>query len=157
MNKKDLEELKEITGLTTEKELSASVSVNASAPSTSIKPRTYDRMPYNKELVGYVGMFVKVGNSYGIIDDVHGNRLGFVHSDKDSWTGEIVNEGDVSICKSHDDMVKAYNSALNYFKREKNSLESRMKAANRFDDQARISHEAWKVGKWIEKLEAMAA
>lgn len=41
-----------------------------------------------EDLEVYVGLSIKVGNVYGICDEVCGNRLGFVWSDKDSWTGQ---------------------------------------------------------------------
>lgn len=152
MNAKDLQELKEMTGLVSESELA---NINNEVVE---KPRcSYDRQPFNRDLVGYVGAFVKVGNNYGIIDDVHRDMLGFVHCEKDTWTGELVSEADIEYCKTHDDVRKAHASALEYFRREHESLYYRMKMAYKFDNQVVLSHLLWKVDKWLEKLGKMAA
>ena len=90
MNEKDLQELKEMTGLVSESELNNAKHEAAPAPCKPMYDRQAKAAIVSKELASYVGRFVKVGKTYGIIDDVHGNMLGYVHCENDTWTGELV-------------------------------------------------------------------
>lgn len=153
MNEKDLQELKEMTGLVSESELKSSNvrEVNACTP-------TYDRHPFDKNLVGYVGSFVKVGKTYGIIDDVHRDMLGYVHCEGDTWTGELVSASDAVTCTSDADIRKAHASALDYFTKERASVKNRIdRKIGGVGEQAMLAHMLWKIEKWLDKLQAKAA
>ena len=79
------------------------------------------------DLDKFVGLFVRRENNLGMIDAVHGNRLGFVWSDKTSWTAELVDEDEVTICESNEDCSTALNSARQYYSRETDSLRNRLR------------------------------
>ena len=138
MNQKDLQELKEMTGLVSQSELSI-----ASASSSA---------EHNKGLEQYLGMFVKVGIHYGIIDEIQGDKLGFVWSDKDSWTGELVRPNYVEKCVSGSDIKKAERSARAYFEREVASLRARIKRGYEFDDQKMLLERVDLYESWLKWL-----
>ena len=87
-----------------------------------------------EDLQVYVGLSIKVGNVFGVCDEICGNRLGFVWSDENSWTGQLVDAKDVTICESEDDCERGRLSALHYFEREVKSLQSRIKAKIKQDN-----------------------
>lgn len=109
-------------------------------------------MKNDKGLEQYLGMFVKVGIHYGMIDDVHGDRLGFVWSDKDSWTGELVRPNYVEKCVSDSDIKKAERSARAYFEREVASLRARIKRGYEFDDQKMLRERVDLYESWLKWL-----
>lgn len=106
----------------------------------------------DKGLEQYIGMFVKVGIHYGMIDDVHGDRLGFVWSDKDSWTGELVRQNIIDKCVSDSDIKKAERSARTYFEREVASLRARIKRGYEFDDQKMLRERVDLCESWLKWL-----
>jgi len=106
----------------------------------------------DKGLEQYLGMFVKVGIRYGMIDDVHGDRLGFVWSDKDSWTGELVRQNIIDKCVSDSDIKKAERSARTYFEREVASLRARIKRGYEFDDQKMLRERVDLCESWLKWL-----
>jgi len=106
----------------------------------------------DKGLEQYIGMFVKVGIHYGMIDDVHGDRLGFVWSDKDSWTGELVRQNIIDKCVSDSDIKKAERSARTYFEREVASLRARIKRGYEFDDQKMLRERVDQCEAWLKWL-----
>lgn len=157
MNEKDLQELKEMTGLVSESELNN----NAKREAEPCKPM-YDRQDkaaiISKELDAYVGRFVKVGKTYGIIDDVHRDRLGYVHCENDTWTGELVWANETFACTSDADIKKAHASALAYFTKERASVLNRIeRKIGTASEQAMLAHMLWYCDKWLDKLQAMAA
>ena len=138
MNQKDLQELKEMTGLVSQSELSIASECSSAA--------------CNNGLGQYIGMFVKVGIHYGMIDDIHGDRLGFVWSDKDSWTGELVRPNFIDKCVSGSDIKKAERSARAYFEREVASLRARIKRGYEFDDQKMLRERVDLYESWLKWL-----
>lgn len=107
-----------------------------------------------KDLEVYVGQSIKVGNVFGVCDEVCGDRLGFVWSDKDSWTGQLVDEKNVTICETEDDCKRGRLSALRYFEREAESLRSRIKAKLKQDkDNAEMLREMLThCMRWLSRL-----
>lgn len=136
MEQKDLQELQEITGLVSEE-------LNSNKQNSN-----------NTELSRYVGAFVKAGKAYGMIDNVHGDRLGFVWSEKDSWTGELVDLEECEILTNKADIDNAMASAVTYFKREHDSLTMRMARKYSTDNQQTLAKMLWFVDEWLEKLTA---
>lgn len=135
METKDLKELKEITGLVSASELKTQVT------------------PDNAELGVNVGRFVYAKKSYGMIDAVHGNRLGFVHANKDGWTGELVNLEDcVFLPVGSDDEKKAKRSAETYFNLECSSLRGRIRMNYPNDNKERLTAMLNHVATWSNKL-----
>lgn len=107
-----------------------------------------------KDLEVYVGLSIKVGNVFGVCDEVCGDRLGFVWSDKDSWTGQLVDANDVTICDNEDECERGRLSALHYFEREAESLRSRIKAKLKQDkDNAEMLQEMLAhCMRWLSRL-----
>ena len=100
----------------------------------------------------YVGKFVKVGKNYGMIDNVYGNRLGFIWSDKDSWTGELVDVDKVEVLTSTEDIAKARLSAKNHLLRERAALKARIARKLAVDNQQTIGELLDFVVGWINRL-----
>jgi len=105
-----------------------------------------------KDLQVYVGLCIKVGNVYGVCDEICGSRLGFVWSDKDSWTGELVDENDVTICDNEEECERGRLSALHYFEREVKSLQSRIEMKHKLDDLATLTKELSRCKYWLSRL-----
>lgn len=142
MNKQDLQEIQEITGLVSEKE-------NKSVRKSAIVEDTED-------LQYMVGLFVKVGKNYGLIDAVHGSRLGFIWSDATSWTGELVDLGECEVLNTKADIDKAMASAKGYLEREHASISARMAHKYQFDNQQVLANHLWHIEQWQEKLSKAA-
>ena len=158
MNEKDLQELKEMTGLVSESELNNTKREAEPAPCKPMYDRQAKAAIISKELAAYVGRFVKVGKTCGIIDDVHGNMLGYVHCENDTWTGELVWANETFPCTSDADIKKAYASALAYFTKERLSVKRRIDGkVGGVGEQATLAHMLWRIDKWLEKLHAKAA
>ena len=104
----------------------------------------------------YVGKFVKAnghhGTCYGMIDNEYGSRLGFIWSDKDSWTGELVDVDKVEVLTSADDITKARLSAKNYLLRERASLKARIARKLAIDNQQTLGELLDFVVGWINRL-----
>ena len=105
-----------------------------------------------EDLKVYVGLSVKVGNMYGIIDEICGSRLGFVWSDKDSWTGQLVDANDVTICETEEDCERGRLSALHYFEREAKSLQLRIKMGRKLDDLTTLVNMLSRCEYWLSRL-----
>ena len=104
------------------------------------------------ETKDYVGKFVKVGKNYGMIDNVYGNRLGFIWSDKDSWTGELVDVDKVEVLTKQDDVAKARLSAKSYLLRERAALKARIARKLAVDNQQTLGELLDFVVGWINRL-----
>lgn len=100
----------------------------------------------------YVGKFVKVGNTYGMIDAVYGSRLGFIWSDKDSWTGQLVDVDKADVLSKQEDVAKARLSAKNYLLRERASLKARIARKLSVDNQQILNELLEFVVGWINRL-----
>lgn len=158
MNEKDLQELKEMTGLVGESELNNTKREAEPAPCKPMYDRQAKAAIINKELAAYVGRFVKVGKTYGIIDDVHGSMFGYVHCENDTWTGELVWANETFACTSDADIKKAHASALAYFTKERASVKNRInRNIGTAGEQAMLAHMLWHCDRWLEKLQAVAA
>ena len=105
-----------------------------------------------KDLEVYVGLSIKVGNVYGVCDEVCGSRLGFVWSDKDSWTGELVDANDVTICETEEDCERGRLSALHYFEREAVDLRCRINMKRKTDDAEELSRLLSRCENWLARL-----
>ena len=104
------------------------------------------------ETKDYVGKFVKVGKNYGMIDNVYGTRLGFIWSDKDSWTGELVDVDKVEVLTKQDDVAKARLSAKSYLLRERAALKARIARKLAIDNQQTLGELLDFVVGWINRL-----
>lgn len=104
------------------------------------------------ELNEYVGKFVKVDTHYGMIDNVYSSRLGFIWSDKDIWTGELVDVNKVEVLTSADDVAKARLSAKNHLLRERASLKARIARRLKIDNQATLHELLDFVVAWLARL-----
>lgn len=104
------------------------------------------------ETKDYVGKFVKFGKNYGMIDNVYGTRLGFIWSDKDSWTGELVDVDKVEVLTSTEDIAKARLSAKNHLLRERASLKARIARKLAIDNQQTLNELLEFVVGWINRL-----
>jgi hypothetical protein len=104
------------------------------------------------ETKDYVGKFVKVGEHYGMVDNVYGTRLGFIWSDKDSWTGELVDIDKVEVLTSTEDVAKARLSAKNHLLRERASLKARITRKLAIDNQQTLGELLDFVVGWINRL-----
>ena len=105
-----------------------------------------------EDLQVYVGLSIKVGNVFGVCDEVCGSRLGFVWSDKDSWTGQLVDAKDVTICETDDDCERCRLSALHYFESEAESLQSRINAGRKTDNLTTLVNELSRCEYWLSRL-----
>ena len=108
------------------------------------------------ETKDYVGKFVKAdghhGTCYGMIDGVYNNRLGLIWSDKDSWTGELVDVGKVEVLTSTEDITKARLSAKSYLLRERAALKARIARKLAVDNQQTLGELLDFVVGWINRL-----
>lgn len=122
----------------------------------NIKPAVTLRRKISTALQPYVGAFVvTAGGLYGMIDDVHGDRLGFVHAEKDTWTGELIDAGKVRIVSPTTvDGAKALRSAQTYYIREAESLRNRISRKFSVDDPVKIKDMLYRCESWISKLGA---
>lgn len=105
-----------------------------------------------KQLESMIGAFVKHNGNYGMIDAVYGERLGFIWSDKDSWTGCIVDTDKIEPLSSEEELAKARLSAKNYLLRERAHLLRRIKMNLEIDDQQRLRELLDFVSGWIVKM-----
>lgn len=99
-----------------------------------------------------IGKFAKVGNTYGMVDNVYGTRLGFIWSDKDSWTGQLVDADKVEVLTKQEDVVKARLSAKNYLLRERASLKARIARKLATDNQQTLNELLEFIVGWINRL-----
>ena len=104
------------------------------------------------ETKDYVGKFAKVAGHYGMIDNVYGTRLGFIWSDKDSWTGELVDVDKVEVLTKQDDVAKARLSAKSYLLRERAALKARIARKLAVDNQQTLGELLDFVVGWINRL-----
>ena len=104
------------------------------------------------EIQEYVGKFAKVDGHYGMVDNVYGSRLGFIWSDKDSWTGQLVDADKVDILSKQEDIAKARLSAKNYLLRERASLKARIARKLAIDNQQTLNELLEFVIGWINRL-----
>ena len=104
------------------------------------------------EAKDYVGKFVRVAGHFGMSDNVYGSRLGFIWSDKDSWTGEIVDVTSVEIMKDANDIIKSRLSAKNYLLRERAALKARIARKLAIDNQQTLGELLDFVVGWISRL-----
>ena len=104
------------------------------------------------EIQEYVGKFAKVCGHYGMIDAVYGSRLGFIWSDKDSWTGQLVDVDKVDVLSKQEDIAKARLSAKNYLLRERASLKARIARKLAIDNQQTLNELLEFVVGWINRL-----
>jgi hypothetical protein len=104
------------------------------------------------EIQEYVGKFAKVDGHYGMVDNVYGTRLGFIWSDKDSWTGQLVDVDKVEVLTSTEDIAKARLSAKNHLLRERASLKARIAQKLKVDNQQRLNELLEFVVGWINRL-----
>lgn len=122
MNKKELKEVMEITGLTSEKMMAAAT----------------PQVANDEELKKYICKAVKCRGFYGLIDKVHGSKLGFIHCEGDTWTGSVVDVGECELLTDFGEIIKARQSAMEYCKNEKESLERRLALNLKFDDRKKL-------------------
>ena len=104
----------------------------------------------------YVGAFVMTADGlYGMIDEVHGDRLGFVHAEKDTWTGELIDAAKVkTVSPTTVDGAKAFRSAQAYFRLEVESLRSRIARNYPIDDKGVLNNMLTRCETWLRKLDA---
>ena len=122
----------------------------------NIKPAVTLRRKVSTALLPYVGAFVVTSDGlYGMIDEVHGDRLGFVHAEKDSWTGELVDIDKVkTVSPTTVDGAKAFRSAQTYFNREATSLRSRIARNYANDNKETLNNMLTHCEMWLRKLDA---
>lgn len=133
--KEELQQIENMTGLT-----------NGAAECGTKKTEN------NPALTVWVGKFVKVGNTYGLIDDVHGNRLGYVHCEGDTWTGQLVDVDKIDICTTHDDLKLAHDSARGYLDFEIDSLTRRIARNYPMDCKATLNKMLAHVTNWRNRM-----
>lgn len=105
-----------------------------------------------EQLEKMVGVFVKHDGNYGMIDAVYGERLGFIWSTKDSWTGQLVDADKIEPLQSEEEMQTARLSAKNYLLRERASLKNRISMKLKVDNQQQLRELLDFVSGWIIKL-----
>lgn len=122
----------------------------------NIKPAVTLRRKVSTALQPYVGAFVVTSDGlYGMIDEVHGDRLGFVHAEKDSWTGELIDASKVkTVSPTTVDGAKAFRSAQTYFNREATSLRSRIARNLAYDNKETLNNMLTHCETWLRKLDA---
>lgn len=122
----------------------------------NIKPAVTLRRKVSTALQPYVGAFVITADGlYGMIDAVHGDRLGFVHAEKDSWTGQLIDASKVKVVSPTTvDGAKAFRSAKTYFNREATSLRSRIARNYAFDDKVTLNNMLTHCETWLRRIGA---
>lgn len=141
MKTKDLEYLKEITGLVSEGE--TQVANNTMAVAT----------PDDENLKVWVGKFVdvtdKTGTHTGMIDRVYGTRLGFVFATKGEWTGRLVKPECVHEAQ---DKERARRSTIAYYNQEATSIRCRIRMGYKGDDKEKLKAMLAECNAWLAKL-----
>lgn len=136
MEKKDLEFLKEITGLVSEGE--------------EVKVSNHNNVVVNDDALNvWVGKFAHADGHDGLIDSVHGNRLGFVYATKDGWTNCLVDPNEV---RNAEDDARAKRSAVTYFNRESTTLRHRIRCGYACDDPVKLNTMLNDCETWLRKL-----
>lgn len=104
----------------------------------------------------YVGAFVVTSDGlYGMIDEAYGDRLGFVHAENGSWTGELIDASKIkTVSPTTVDGAKAFRSALTYFNSEAKSLRWRIEKRLSIDDPVRLKDLLSHCEMWLRKLDA---
>ena len=136
--KEELQQIENMTGLT-----------NGAAECGTKKTEN------NPALAVWVGVFVKVGNTYGMIDDVHGNKLGYIHCEGETWTGQLVDEQDCVALTNGDDLKRAQDSARGYLDREIESIEMRIARKYPFDCQETLRRMLAHVMNWRNRMRGL--
>ena len=147
MTQKDLNEIKNMTGLVSESELKNNESNNVTSAVTETDSAD------NNELLKLVGTFIKCGNIFGMIDGVYHGRLGMVHGSADYWETGIIRHS-WEICKDESDKTKARMSAMAYYTNESESLERRMAMNFKNDDVAELRRQLANCKNWLIRLQA---
>ena len=106
----------------------------------------------NPALAAWVGKFVKVGKTYGLIDDVHGNKLGYIHCEGETWTGQLVDEQDCVALTNGDDLKLAQDSARGYLDYEIDSLTRRIARNYPMDSKATLNSMLAHVTNWRNRM-----
>ena len=101
----------------------------------------------------FVGKFVRVGEHLGLVDTDFGSRVGFIWSDKDSWTGELVEKSSVEVLTKQDEITAARKSAKNYLLRERASLKSRIQRKLKDDNQAALAEMLDFIVGWLNRVD----
>lgn len=113
-----------------------------------------------QELQAYVGKFVACTRNgvrcLGMIDEVHGDCVGFVTTHADgSWSGSVVKPADC-VEVSGADAATAYRNAVKYFANEAQSWRQRIAMRFKIDKpaavQARMHNELGKCLLWQARL-----
>lgn len=122
----------------------------------NIKPAVTLRRKVSTALLPYVGAFVVTSDGlYGMIDEVHGDRLGFVHAEKDTWTGELIDASKVkTVSPTTVEGAKAFRSAQAYFRLEVESLRSRIVRNYPMDSKEALNRMLTRCEAWLCKLDA---
>lgn len=123
----------------------------------NIKPAVTLRRKVSTALQPYVGAFVVTSDGlYGMIDAAYdNNRLGFVHAEKGSWTGELIDASKIkTVSPTTVDGAKAFRSAHEYFSRERDSLRWRIEKRLSIDDPVRLKTLLSHCETWLRKLDA---
>ena len=113
-----------------------------------------------QHLKTYVGQFVKVGNKYGMIDEVIQNRflcaLGFVYSTPTMRGGQMVHEDDISPIDENE-LPKAIESAIGYYWNEATDLTNRLAMHYEIDIPhiKRIQEMIQECSKWLTELKKL--
>ena len=123
----------------------------------NIKPAvTLRRKVSTTSLQPYVGAFVVTADGlYGMIDEVHGDRLGFVHAERDTWTGELIDASKVkTVSPTTVEGAKAFRSAQAYFRFEVESLRNRIARNYPIDNKEALNNMLTRCETWLRKLDA---
>lgn len=100
----------------------------------------------------YVGKFVKCGEHYGMCDNVYGERLGLIWSDKESWTSHLAKVEDVVVLTDDKEIEQAKVSARNYLIRQHASLKARIARRLKMDDPKRLNELLDYIVGWLAKF-----
>lgn len=108
---------------------------------------------------GRIGSFAKHTDehgavTYGVVDSIFddGLRVGFVHSDKNTWTSELVWAEDITPCTEANEIEKARTSAACYYRNEAEDIRARIARHYEIDDEQKLAEMLAECESWTTFL-----
>ena len=102
----------------------------------------------------YVGAFVRVGNEFGMIDQVNKWGLGFVTQTPNLRHARIVQPNEVAPLTKQEEIMNARGAAVLYFTSEASEMQARLDANHPVDRGNEANIKKWRdyCMRWAEKL-----
>lgn len=137
----------------------ATCAANANTTDNIITSKTTSETPAYSCFNGCVGTFAKYTNKkggvmFGMIDSIFngGRRVGFVHSEGETWTSELIWADDIAQCSNGDEIETAHESAVRYYENEAEHIRARIARHYEIDDEQKLAEMLAECEMWLEML-----